>query len=314
MTRVVRHAFSVPWGVNKVADIELNPRVADRFVHLDWRDEKDDPEGFRTTLMQRYEAGDVLILRNAPFQIDLDLLNRVSLPSGKQFQKLADTTFRVTSLCRADPRKVFRAAFGNDVLLYLRFRREVDRVSACLRDFARDVFRPYRYLKQGVSWRFTKTTQEGLHVDYFRKDEDLHYVRIFINVDKQPRVWTLSHSLEELIRRHYDEAGLGEVRHAPSNKVCSRLNKRVFDPMNKYAPGTMDRHFAHFAPGDVWLCETRLNSHEIYSGHRMVATGFYVDPTSMLNPAERVDARVQRALEAAGGVAERSAAAGEPGR
>ena len=285
-----------------MVDIELNPRVADRFVHLDWRDEKDDPQGFRTALMRHYEAGDVLILRNAPFVIDLELLNRVSLPSdGKQFQKLSDKTFRLTSLGRAETRKVFRAAFGNDVLLYLRFRREVDRVSACLRTFARDVFRPYRFLKQGVSWRFTRTSQEGLHVDYFRKDEDLHYVRIFVNVDKQPRIWTLSHSLEELIRRHYDDAGLGELLHAPSNAICARLNKRVFNPVNKLPPSAMDRHFVHFAPGDVWLCETRLNSHEIFSGHRMVATGFYVDPASMLTPAERVDARVRRALEAAAG-------------
>ena len=290
-----------------MADIELNPRVADRFVHLDWRDEKEDPEGFRTALVRHYEAGDVLILRNAPFAIDLELLSKVSLPTGKQFQKLSDKTFQLTSFFRADPRKVYRAAFGSDVMLYLRFRREVDRVSACLRDFARDVFRPYRFLKQGVSWRFTKSTKEGLHVDYFRNDEDLQYVRIFINVDQQPRVWTLSHSLEELIHRHYDAAGLGELpADAPSNAICSRLNKRVFNPMNKLAPGTMEHHVVRFAPGDVWLCETRLNSHEIYAGHRMVATGFYVDPTSMLTPAERVDARVRRALETAGGIVSES--------
>jgi hypothetical protein len=59
----------------------------------------------------------------------------------------------------------------------------------------------------------------------------------------------------------------------------------------------MDRHVVSFAPGEVWLCETRLNSHGIYSGHRLVATDFYVDPASMLDPSQRVDARVKRSLE-----------------
>jgi hypothetical protein len=59
----------------------------------------------------------------------------------------------------------------------------------------------------------------------------------------------------------------------------------------------MDRHVVRFAPGEVWLCETRLNSHEIYSGHRLVATDFYVDSGSMLDPSQRVEARVRRALE-----------------
>lgn len=282
-----------------MADIQLNPRVADRFVRLDWRDAKDDPQGFRTALAQRYEAGDVLILANAPFNIDLDLLNRVSLPGGRPFQKLSDRTFRPINLCRAKRRGLFRAAFGGDVLLYLKFRREVGRVSALLRAFARDVFRPYRFLKDGdaVSWRFTPTGPEGLHVDYFRDDRDLQYVRMFVNVDQRSRVWTLTHQLDELIYRFYDKAQLGELAGAPSNAVCDRLNKVVFDAVNAQPREAMDRHVVSFAPGEVWLCETRLNSHEIFAGHRMVATGFYVDPASMLDPTQRVDARVRRALE-----------------
>lgn len=284
-----------------MADIQLSPRVADRFVRLDWRDAKDDPQGFRTALVQHYEAGNVLILANAPFDIDLDLLNKVSLPSGKAFQKLSDQTFRPISLCRGKRKGLFRAAFGGDLLLYFKFRREVARVSAHLRAFARDVFRPYRFLKQGtaVSWRFTPTGPEGLHVDYFRDERDLQYVRIFINVDQQPRVWTLSHQLDELIAQYHDEARLGELAGAPSNTVCDRLNKVVFDAVNALPREAMDRHVVSFAPGDVWLCETRLNSHEIFAGHRMVATGFYIDPTSMLDPSLRVDARVQRALQQA---------------
>jgi hypothetical protein len=70
----------------------------------------------------------------------------------------------------------------------------------------------------------------------------------------------------------------------------------VFDRINSLPRSAMARHIVHFAPGDVWLCETRLNSHEIYSGHRLVATDFYVDPAWMQNPGLRVDAQVEQCL------------------
>jgi hypothetical protein len=280
-----------------VVDIELSPRVADPFVRMDWRDDGDDPAAFRAALIRNYELGKVIILENAPFHVDFDLLNKVSLPPGRRFQKLSDKIFRAPKLYRADVFRLLYEAFGLDVSFYLAFRREVGRVSASLRDFARDVFRPYRFLKLGVSWRFTMTGPEGLHVDYFRNEEDLHYLRIFVNVDRDSRVWTLSHQLEELIGRYYDEARLFELAHAPSNAICSRLNKTVFDHLNALPRSATDRHVASFAPGEVWLCETRVNSHEIFSGHRLVATDFYVDPASMLDSSQRVDARVRRALE-----------------
>ena len=280
-----------------MTDIELSPSVADSFVRMDWREEGDDPMGFRTALIRNYELGKVIILENAPFHVNFDLLNKVSVPRGRRFQKLSDKILRTPRLYRAEVRRLLYDAFGTNLPLYLAFRREVKRLSGSLRDFARTVFRPYRFLKLGVSWRFTPTGPEGLHVDFFRNEEDLHYLRIFVNVDHEPRVWTLSHQLEELIDRYYDEARLFELAEAPSNALCSRLNKVVFDHVNALPRGAMDRHVVSFAPGDVWLCETRLNSHEIYSGHRLVATDFYVDPASMLDPSLRVDARVKRSLE-----------------
>jgi 3-deoxy-D-manno-octulosonic acid hydroxylase-like protein len=279
-----------------MARVELNPRVADRFVRLDWSKQGRDPIGFRSEIIRNYERGNIIILDHAPFRIDFDPLNRVSLPPGRDFQKLSDRVFLRPKIHRAEVRRLLLQAFGTDLTLCLRFRREVSRVSASLRDFARAVFRPYRFLKLGVSWRITRTGPEGLHVDYFRQQEDLHYLRLFVNVDREPRIWTVSHTLEELIERYYDEARLFELDRAPSNAICARLNKAVFDQVNVRPRDAFDRHVVSFDPGDVWLCETRLNSHEIYSGHRLVATDFYVDPASMLDPSMRVEARTRACL------------------
>lgn len=280
-----------------MAEIELSAAVADPFVHLDWRDQDRDPVGFRSEIIRQYERGSIIILGHSPFSIDLDVLNRVSLPSGRRFQKLTDRFFTYPKLQRPEVRRVFRDAFGTDLALYLAFRREVKRLSRALREFARSVFQPYRFLKLDVSWRFTETGPEGLHVDYFRREEDLHYLRMFVNVDRKPRVWTVGHRLEELVRRNGDKAWLLELTGSPSNEVCRRINQFVFDPINALPHEATERHFVHFTPGDVWICETRLNSHEIYSGHRVVATDFYVDPSSMLDPSQRVEARVQQSLK-----------------
>lgn len=279
-----------------MAEIEHSAAVVDRFVRLDWRHRAADPRAFDAALIAHYEAGDIVLLDNPPFVVDFDVLNRVSFPQGRDYQKLTDKFLTRPKLHRREVRRLFHGAFGFDLVLYARFRREVKRLSEELRSFARSLAPAYRFLKQGVSWRFTPTGPEGLHVDYFRRAEDTHYLRIFINVDRQPRVWTVGPRLQDLIERYAEEAGLLELEGRPSNEVCRRLNDRVFDPINRQPRSAMDRHVVRFAPGDVWLCETRLNSHEIFSGHRLVATDFYVDPMSMLDPSRRVDAQVDRCL------------------
>ena len=275
-----------------MAEIEVSPKVADHFVRFDWHNFARDPEAFRASIIGSYERGKVILLDHPPFAVDFDVLQKVSLPPGRTFQKLSDRFFTRPKLHKAEVRRLYLDAFGTDLGLYLRFRGEVRRLSAEIRGFLRGLFRPYRFLRQGVSWRFTRTGPEGLHVDDFKQDEDLQHLRLFMNVDREPRVWTVSHPLEELIDRYYEEAKLSELLRAPCNDVCRRLNKVVFDRVNALPRCAMDRHVVTFAPGDVWLCETRLNSHEIYSGHRMVATDFYVDPSSMLDPSQRVEAWV----------------------
>jgi hypothetical protein len=120
---------------------------------------------------------------------------------------------------------------------------------------------------------------------------------MFINIDEEPRIWTVSHQLEELIARSYASAELAQLGGSPSNSIIDRINSRVLTPLSYEPMSKSDRHIIEFAQGDVWLCETRINSHQIFSGRRVVATDFYVDPASMLDPEQRVEARVRRALE-----------------
>ena len=48
-----------------MARIHYHPKVADFFVHMDWRESQGDPLGFKTELIRNYEAGKIIILKNS---------------------------------------------------------------------------------------------------------------------------------------------------------------------------------------------------------------------------------------------------------
>lgn len=276
--------------------ITLSPQVPDFFVEMDWRDRAARPAKFDADLVDAFEAAKVILLKNPPFEVDFELLSRVSFPAGRKYQKLRRTFLTRPKLYKPRVARAMYGAFGTDVGFYLKFRKAVNRLSQDLTDFKAKVFAGYRFLKRDISWRFTPTGPEGLHVDYVRSAEDLQYVRIFVNVDNAPRVWTLSYQLEELIERYFDFAGLAEMQGAHANEICNRLNQTVFSAHERLPGGPLPSHRVAFQPGEVWLCESRLNSHEIFSGRRMVGTHFPADPQTMRDPSLRVEARVARAM------------------
>jgi hypothetical protein len=54
----------------------------------------------------------------------------------------------------------------------------------------------------------------------------------------------------------------------------------------------LPRHRIAFDPGEVWLGESRLLSHQIYYGEAAMVYMWFVNAASMANPANRFNARV----------------------
>jgi 3-deoxy-D-manno-oct-2-ulosonic acid (Kdo) hydroxylase len=282
---------------HSVASIKLHPNVANFFIEMDWADSRGAVAEFSERMVRHYEAGDVILLKNAPFSIDYDLLNQVALPKGRRFQKLSDKFISYPKVYRSEVATFMLENFASRPLFYLKFRHEVRRVSHQVRDFLSTAFSRYRLSKKGVSWRFTETGPESLHLDFFKPKADVDYLRLFINIDHQPRIWTMTHQVEELIERNYEKAGLAELQNAPSHQICQRLTDTVLKPLSLLPPDETDRHVVSFDQGDVWVCESRINSHQIFAGRRMIATDFYIDPTSLLDPSLRAPARIARCMQ-----------------
>ncbi len=276
--------------------ITLDPRLPDFFVELDWRERKRLGQVFDDNLVRHYEAGDVILLKNPPFRIASDVFRRVSFPPGVDYKKLHARSLTRPKLYKPKVVKFLYGVFGADVVGYLRFRRAVRDLTAQLTEFCHQVFRTYRFLQHDVNWRFTPTGPEPLHFDHLRSKDDRQYVRVFLNLDETPRIWRVGPHLEEMMERFYDEAGLADMQGAHANEVCYRMTYQILERWQEVADGSVPRHHVEFQPGEVWLCESRINSHEIYSGKRAAITHFHADPQSMLNPELSVGNRVARAL------------------
>ncbi len=276
-----------------MARIELSPNVDNYFERMDWRESTGNLPEFRETLINHYESGKVILLENTPFKIDYDLLNLVTIPEGRRFKKLTDRFFLQPKLYRLADAQAFLATFGINPAFYLKVRREVQSVNAQVREFGKTLFSTYDFLEWDVSWRFTHTGPEDLHLDSFGSNEDFQYVRIFINIDDKPRIWNVSHRLDELTKRYYESGHLGELRDLSGNEFCYKLNLLAFGGMERAGRDGHDRHVVELEQGDVWLCDSRVVSHQIVSGQRLVASHFKVDAGSLRNPNAGIDARVR---------------------
>ena len=285
-----------------MARIKLNPNLPNDFVELDWNDAVGDKAAFCHNLVREYENGRTIILRNSPITADYELLNRISLPAGLKYKKMSDHLFENpilhprtwglhAHLLKDHPRD-YRAAC-----------REILRASDAVRAWTKDVFHQYRFIKMPVSWRFTPTGNEHIHIDSFgaRNDEpEKWYVRIFLNVDFEPRIWQVSHRLDALAQSRYVSAGMEQWRDDRGADFSREMSKIVFGTKANPIHGTEPFHEIAWETGDVWLVDSRLQSHQVDYGRRLMATGFEVEAASMQDPKKSLDHRV-RAYHAAYG-------------
>jgi hypothetical protein len=280
-----------------MALIVRNPDLADSISEVDIGS----AEGLGQA-RQCYENGDIVLLKSARIDLDYAFLNSVDFDVDGPAEIVRKIKkFSGDDILEIQPRSggevsafVFAKIFRGDEGLLRQFQAQVKSGNEQIYALYRRIFPGYREFKKLYTWRFTATLFENLHWDNFHSEDDFHQVRVFVNVDAMPRIWRISHKIDDYMQRHYAQNRLGKWARETPDRFNFQVNNKILGGMQRPLMDGLPLHHLAFEQGEIWLAETRIASHQIYCGRRAIASMFYVEPGSMDQPDKRFNARVQR--------------------
>lgn len=275
-----------------MARIFRHPSVEDYFHELDCNAEA---SSVAATAGRLYEAGQVIVLRNAKIDCDREFLSKLRLTNQSVFKKLKSIglgdRYRKTPEVFED---TIHTDFGGDDGMFKHFTQQVTSVNAQVSNLVRILFPKYSVVRPSITWRMTETVNENLHVDVYNEDLPNHHIRVFVNLDVVPRIWHTSHTLETLLERHLDLLDEQTVRGASAGRICHALNFAVFKGFEEAGREGSPKHIAFFEPGEVWAVDSRKVSHQIFYGRKALSTEYAVRADSMLDPSRHYFEIVER--------------------
>jgi hypothetical protein len=151
-------------------------------------------------------------------------------------------------------------------------------------------YEPFRLIP---SLRLTRTLFENLHWDNHSIDDDFHQARIFANLDGRPRIWNVSHRLPDWMRKFYDEHDLCRFAGKDPNLLIDYVTGTVLGGTQRTWMDNQPRHRIAFNPGEVWLGESRMISHQIVYGESAMVYMWFVGAASMNTPEKRFNCRIE---------------------
>lgn len=293
-------------GVGGVALIERHPTVEDYFVEMSLHEIAD-----RGGIADIFEQGHVILLKDYRLDFDFSALG----PLSRSTDSIEDATLR-KKLKKMTAPQFFEGEppveRGDQLLFREPVRQAIfdvichgdnevfDRASRALSDAHEELLRlfeicfpDYEAFRLVPSIRITRTLFENLHWDNHSIDDDFHQARIFANLDTRPRIWHVGHRFPDWLRLHYDEYNLDRFAGKDPNELINFITGEIFGGTRNTWKDNEPRHRVAFEPGEVWLGESRLISHQIYYGESAMVYMWFIKAASMANPRNRFNQRVE---------------------
>jgi hypothetical protein len=149
----------------------------------------------------------------------------------------------------------------------------------------RAIFADYAFDRWKVMLRLNTITAENMHVDTYKNENEQHFARMFVNLDTQPRIWHTSWRIADMVERAMGTIPPAELEGLSRGEVWSKLNARFFGQNSREWWDEQPRHIAFFAPGDVWIVDSRQVAHQIFYGRRALSIDFSVPKQLMKDPS-----------------------------
>jgi hypothetical protein len=289
-----------------MALIDRHPKVADYIVEMSLSEIES-----RGGVADLFEQGQLIVIKDYRLEFDFDALAALSkstesITDPELRRKLKKATapsfFEGKPPKESDGKLIFPDSLRQAIYDTLcRGERETfERAARALRyshdealrifDICFPHYEPFRFIP---SVRLTRTLFENLHWDNHSIDDDFHQARIFANLDSRPRIWSISHRFTDWVRTHYRELDLGRFAGKDPNLMLNFIGGSVLGGTTQTWMDSQPRHRVAFDPGEVWLGESRLISHQIYYGEAAQVYMWFVKVSTMAEPNRRFNKQVE---------------------
>ena len=276
--------------------VRKNPGITDYFSYVVYPFKS---ERYRDKMITELEDSKLILFKNYKLDLDYELLNEIQIPPHPDGR----LHFRISKLSGSDYLTILAGervdgtpemeevasfirekAFGNDIKKMNLFRDQIQLGQTQIVDLFDKCFPDYEVFKSSLSWRMTEACCENLHVDgYLPQKYDFHQVKMFINLDRAPRIWNTGDHVTNIIRSNYREYDLGQYRDLAPDEFLRKCNALFFEDGAPYRR-QIELHHAFFETGDIWMGDTRLIPHQIFYGNRMFSYMVNIKPESMQQP------------------------------
>jgi hypothetical protein len=274
-----------------VADIMKNPALPDYFRVIDGVS-RATPVAAIPSIVEAYEAGEVLYFPELKLDIDHDFWAKVPVDQFAAFKKM---------MCYVDPERqlaVIKSAFDRNEIPEA-LTAEISGHMAGLLDQIMPIyyrlFDGYRFNQRRAVWRLNTIRRENLHVDTYREPLPEHFARLFINLDNQPRIWNTGYSIDQMYRKFGSKMPAKAFEGDDLNRFWLDLQTTVYG--NSRQMDNEPRHTIFFEPGDVWAVDSRQVAHQIFYGRRAISIDFVVPRDAMRDPGKHYLAMAGRFRE-----------------
>lgn len=289
-----------------MAVIERHPAVPDYVVEMSLGD-----IAARRGVADLFEDGKLILIKDYRLDFDFDALSVLaksteSIPEPGLRRRLKKLTapyfFKGTAPKEVGGRLQFADPLRQAIYDVLcRGERETfERAARALRHAHDEVLRifdicfpNYETFRFIPSIRLTRTLFENLHWDNHLIDDDFHQARIFVNLDSRPRIWSVSHRFTDWVRDHYEQHELHRFAGKDPNLMIDFVARSILGGTVNAWMDNEPRHRIAFDPGEVWLGESRLISHQISYGEAAMVYMWFVAVSSMTSPLKRFNEQIE---------------------
>jgi hypothetical protein len=287
-----------------MTQIFINPEVEDYFVEYDVCEAHRDNRT-RQCIIDDFTNEKIILLRNLKLDADFAFLRGVTFYQKWKWKKLALSSFEAIP---AEKRRTIpeivefvQDIFAGDWGRFTYFFEQATLVNSEIRSAVDRIFTNYGFKQRHIIWRFTETRVENLHFDIDRNCDNLELVRLYFNIDDIPRIWYTSGTFTGIGNDWYDKLDLCRFRAQSHDKLLKEMTTRVFGDWHMRGKDKVPRHLVLFEPGDVWVSDGRLVSHQVIYGRRVVSTLFVADVNNVPDPnktfAQKAASLHERALK-----------------